>query len=182
VELYFTDTPSAKEQQHLGHCHDCDGRRASMAHLLDETAQASAEDVEAAFPAERLARQQLQILERVEAVAGPARVIAFPAVPASAPGVISRSRPTTRWIAAAAVAGLVIGIVAGRAGRDPGQAGRDGRATLVQARQDAGQGIRTVSTPLSDDQLLIEIESAIESRSGGALHALDALTPRAGEF
>lgn len=176
VELYFTETPSAVEQQHLGGCAACDHRRSRIAHLLDETGQAGVEDLEDAFPAERLARQQLQIMERVEMAAGPARVIAFPSAPA--PSVtISSTRWTSRWVAAAAVAGLVVGVAAGRVGRTAPETARLSTPTAV--RQDAGPGIRTVSAPLSaDDQFLVELESAIESR-GGALYALDALTPRA---
>ncbi len=183
VELYFTDTPSASEQQHLGACLDCDSRRTEMAHLLDETAQASAEDVEAAFPAERLARQQVAIMARAETVAGPGRVIAFPAGQPPSVGVISRTRSTTRWVAAAAVAGLVVGVVAGRAGRDIGSPGfnaslRQGRAPVTQTDQ-GGPAVRTISAPLSDDEFLVELESAIDGRRGGALYALDQLTPRA---
>lgn len=185
VELYFSDTPSAQEQQHLGNCHDCDRRRSATVHLLDETAQASAEDVESAFPADRLARQQLLIMERAEAAAGPARVIAFPATQVLETGGIDRTRSTTRWVAAAAVAGLVVGVVAGRAGRDFRPLGGLGRATSVQAtqsvqsRQDA-LNIRAISAPLSDDEFLFELEAAVESRGqGGALRALDELTPRA---
>ena len=193
VELYFTDTPSAREQQHLGHCHDCETRRASIAHLLDETAQAATEDVEAVFPAQRLARQQVQILERVEAMAGPARVIAFPAGSATnSTGLAARTRPTTRWVAAAAVAGLVVGLVAGRAGRElapsarattiRASADRAGTVALTQARAEAMTPLRAIPVAASADDFLVEIAHAIESRSAGSLHALDALTPRAGEL
>jgi hypothetical protein len=179
VELYFTDTPSAREQQHLGGCHDCDSRRCEIAHLLDETSQASAEEVDAVFPAERLAKQQLQIMERAEAAAGPARVIAFPAAQSPEPGVIARTRSTTtRWVAAAAVAGLVVGVVAGRAGRDFRPAFGPGLTPAVQVRQDGGPSIQGVSTTLSDDEFLVELESAIDGQGGGALRALDELTPR----
>lgn len=181
VELYFTGTPSAQEQQHFGACHECDHRRARMAHLLDETAQAATEDAEAAFPADRLARQQLQILARIEQVAAPARVIAFPATPA--PGAPSTTvHWTSRWVAAAAVAGLLVGVVAGRAGRDLTPMSRQASATAPQSRQNAAPGIRTVAAtaPLSpDDQFLVEIENALEGGHGHSLQALDALTPRA---
>lgn len=181
VELYFTETPSAQEQQHLGSCRDCDSRRSEVAHLLDETTQASAEDLEAAFPADRLARQQLQILERVEAITGPARVIAFPSASAPAParGVTFLARSATRWVAAAAVAGLVLGVVAGRAGRDiPARSG-PGLTPAIRIEQNSSQSIRAVSTTLSDDEFLVELESAIEGQGGEALRALDELTPRA---
>jgi hypothetical protein len=183
VELYFTETLSAQEQQHLGACHACDSRRTQISHLLDETAQASIEDVETAFPAERLARQQLQILDRVDAVAGPARVIAFPAHPVASTPVTGRTRPTNRWVAAAAVAGLVVGVVAGRAGRSIGPSTPRGTSPVQVARQvtPAPKGIRAVSTQLSDDEFLVELESALGNQNTGALRALDELTPRVGE-
>jgi hypothetical protein len=176
VEIYFTETPSAQEQQHLGACHDCDARHSHIAHLLDETTLAAHEDVEAAFPAERLARQQLQILERAEMAAGPARVISFPTVQSAGTTVSTRSR-STRWVAAAAVAGLLVGVAAGRAGRDFRTSGTRARFT-APVSQTTPQVIR-VTAPISDDQFLSEIESAIESRGGGSLHALEELTPRA---
>jgi hypothetical protein len=180
VELYFTETPSAQEQQHLGACAECDAKRSSMAHLLEETALVAEEELEAAFPAERLARQQARILERVDAAGGPARVIAFPAAHVSTPGVISRTSSTTRWIAAAAVAGLVVGIVAGRAGREtPGSA--TARMVAPPLAQSISPAVRTVSSTLSDDEFLRELDTAIESRHSGALRALDELTPRAWE-
>jgi hypothetical protein len=40
-------------------------------------------------------------------------------------------------------------------------------------------GIRTVSATLSDDQLLGEIERAVNGRGGASLAPLDELTPRA---
>jgi hypothetical protein len=181
AELCFTETPSAHEQQHLGSCPDCERRRAAIVHLLDETALASAEDVEVAFPAERLALQQAQILERAESAVGPARVIAFPAAPAPVPGVISRTSTSTRWVAAAAVAGLLVGVVAGRVGRDYRPAVGSAGAATVAAMQAGGKDIRAVSSSMSDEQFLQELESAIENRGGGALHALDVLTPRAWE-
>jgi hypothetical protein len=178
VELYFTETPSAREQQHLGACHDCDGRRAEIAHLLDETAQASAEDLDVAFPAETLAKQQLEILARAETATGPAHVIAFPTASPAA-GVIARTRSTARWVAAAAAAGLVVGVAAGRAGRDVDARVGAGLVPSVQVRQDGAPSMQAVSSTLSDDEFLIELENAIESQGGGALRALDELTPRA---
>jgi hypothetical protein len=43
-------------------------------------------------------------------------------------------------------------------------------------------GIRPVSTTMSDDQLLGEIERAIDGRGGASIRALDELTPRAWEI
>jgi hypothetical protein len=180
VELYFTENTSAQEQQHLGGCAECNTRRSTMAHLLDETALAAEEDLEAAFPADRLARQQLRILERAEAISGPARVISFPAAQPT-PGVAARTRSTSRWIAAAAVAGLVVGVVAGRVGRPLSIDTRSARAVSQPISQNEAPPIRTVSATLSDDEFLLELETAIERHDAGALRALDELTPRAGD-
>ena len=175
VEIGRTETPSAIEQQHLGSCGACETRRASVAHMLDEAWQAAVEDADAAFPAERLARQQLRIMQRIETEVRGARVIAFPATHAQEPRP-SRVRPASRWIAAAAVAGLVVGLLAGRIGVD----GR--RAAFTQqssVRAAAPVPYRAVSVSASDDELLGQIETAIDGRGGTSLRPLDDLTPRA---
>lgn len=178
VEIGLTDTPSGAEQQHLGACGACETRRAGIAHMLDELAVASHEDADAAFPASRLASQQLRILQRIEHEGRPARVIAFPAAPhETPPGVIARTRPASRWIAAAAVAGLLVGIFAGRMG-EQGRALGAPEAVTVRSTAPA-PGLRAVSATLSDDELLGQIELASETRGGASLRALDDLTPRA---
>src|SRR5436305_82219 len=62
------------------------------------------------FPADRLQAQQQQILRRLEHVARPARVIDFPGRLISQHPTTSGARGVTRWIYAAAAAGLVIGV------------------------------------------------------------------------
>ncbi len=181
VELCFTETPSAQEQQHLGGCAACEQRRVATARLLDEVGQACIEDADAAFPASRLARQQIRIQQRIEEETRPARVIAFPAAGVPSTPFVRTRRPVTRWIAAAAVAGLLVGLVAGRAGRQPETA-----FVSSQARGPVGQpGIRAISAPLaplSDDEVLGAIEAAVEGRGGMALRPLDELTPRASDL
>lgn len=180
TELYFTGTPSSREQQHLGACPACEGRRAALAHLLEEAALAADEDVEVVFPAERLARQQRQILQALGAISGPARVIAFPSAPAPAPPASSSHRPAMRWVAAAAAAGLVVGVVAGRAGRSIGAPAAPSNALVATASAtDQNRRIRTISAPLSDDEFLSAIDTAIDGRGGASLRALDELTPHA---
>jgi hypothetical protein len=177
VEIALTETPSATEQQHLGSCGACEARRAGVAHTLDEVWQAGVEDSDAAFPADRLARQQLRILQRIESDVRSARVIAFPAAQAAEKSP-SRVRPASRWIAAAAVAGLVVGLLAGRMGFDGRRA---------PALQQASARPASVTTPyravaaISDDELLGQIETAINGRGGASLLPLDELTPRAWE-
>jgi len=176
VEIGLTDTPSASEQQHFGSCSACEARRAGIVHMLDEMSQAAVEDADAAFPAERLAQQQRRILERVDLEPRPARVIAFPT--AQPPDTaISRIRPASRWIAAAAVAGLVVGLVAGRLGHDTS----GGMLTAAPESRPAlgASAFRAATVGLSDDELLGQIEIAVDGRGGNSLRPLDDMTPRA---
>ncbi len=172
------------EQQHLGSCCQCDARRARLLALLDDVSDVAAAQADAAFPPERLARQQARILSHLQHDGRPARVITFPAAHAYEP-IASRRRPGTRWIAAAAVAGLVIGLVAGRFGHDY-SLGRPGPVRAIVARaagapefRAAGSSgtIREASTDLSDEEFLSEIEIALDSPTAAALQPLDDLTP-----
>lgn len=182
IELGATGTPSSSEQQHLGSCAACEGRRAANARLLEELSIAAHEDADAVFTAERLARQQTRILDRIDQEVRPARVIAFPAATEVMPAAVRRRPQATRWIAAAAVAGLLVGLAAGRLGPETRRALGGGRQVAATAPAPAPAGrIRPVSTTMSDDQLLGEIERAIDGRGGASIRALDELTPRAWE-
>ena len=188
IEVCLLEAPSIAEQQHLGSCARCDARRARVLSLFDEVSGAAAAQADSAFPPERLARQQARILTHLQHDGQPARVIAFPAACAREQ-YASRTRPATRWIAAAAVAGLVIGLIAGRLGHDY-SIGRPGAARVIVARsQEApelrGAGstgaIREVSAAISDEEFLNQIEIAIDGPAAAALQPLDDLTPRAWE-
>jgi len=165
-------------------CAACDARHADLAALLADVSDAAAADADAAFPAERLARQQARILQRLEQQGRPARVIAFPGHPAEASTV--RQRPAARWIAVAAVAGLVIGLAAGQLVHGiPGvsPAGTDRAPAVVKATDEPAQPgtLRAVATSFSEDEFLGQIESLADRPGGDALRSLHDLTPRAWE-
>jgi hypothetical protein len=99
--------------------------------------------------------------------------------------MVSRTRPSTRWIAAAAVAGLVIGVIAGRFGHDY-SFGRPagtrivvGRSAGVPDLRAAGSTgvIREISSGVSEEEFLSQIEIAIDGPAAAALQPLDDLTP-----
>src|SRR5688500_4344009 len=93
---------------------------AAAAPLLDEISAVATREADAVFTSERLARQQAKILQRLEQDGRPARVIAFPGH-GQDPSA-TRARPATRWIAAAAAAGVVVGLLAGHLAHDiPGR-------------------------------------------------------------
>src|SRR5581483_1954979 len=133
IEVCVLEAPTPVEQQHLAACARCDARRSRLQSLLDDVSVTAAEAADAAFPPERLARQQARIMAHLQYEGRPARVIAFPAGHAHAP-IVSRTRPASRWIAAAAVAGLVIGVIAGRVGHDFSLAARQGATRVIASR------------------------------------------------
>jgi hypothetical protein len=163
------------ELSHLRECGACRVRYEAYSSWLDDVRSDALDEADEAFPAERLATQQQQILRRLETLERPARVIAFPRQ--SQPTAVARRGPQ-RWIAAAAAAGLIIGLGAGevldlknlrRAGapvRRPAQPG---------IAQSAHTGVQTVSLS-SDDAFLYDSDAA--SPRVEALQALDEMTPR----
>jgi hypothetical protein len=86
-----------------------------------------------------------------------------------------------RWIAGAAAAGLIIGLLAGRFVQQ--LPARSGASTLqnAPAQSPPGPVLQAVSSTLSDDEFLGQIEMASVSHGFKGLRPLDELTPRAWE-
>ncbi len=155
-----------------------------IAALLAEYSAAVTAEADAAFPAERLARQQARILQRLEQEGRPGKVIAFPAGHAhEAPPL--RARPGMRWIAGAAAAGLIIGVVAGHLTHDFSNRATGRAPQIAAVRPDSGMEtvtLRAVSTTLSEEEFLGQLEMAIEGNRSASLQPLDELTPRVWEI
>jgi predicted anti-sigma-YlaC factor YlaD len=173
IDVCLDRAPSASEQQHLSGCESCRERRDSLARVLDDTSEVAAAEADVLFTEERLSRQRAHILQRVEQESRHGQLIAFPAGKATSP-VRLRIRPASRWIAGAAAAGLFIGMLAGHLTHDftagrvlPNRAAATMPAATIQA----------VSTTLSEEEFLGQIELAIEGTGGSALRPLDDLTP-----
>ena len=164
---------AAPDAEHLETCAACRARYDAFTDWLADArvdAIAAADEV---FPAERLAAQQSNIMRRLEALERPARVIAFPkhAKPVSS----TRSGPQ-RWIAAAAAAGLIVGLGAGEL--------LDLRRTprlrpQLPEQQTVTQAARGTVQPaaLNSDDALLYDDADLTPRVE-ALQALDAITPR----
>lgn len=182
VEVCLDGAPGPRERQHLERCPECQERRSGIAQLLVEVSEATVTEVDAAFPPERLARQKARILKRLECEGRPARVIAFPAGHAPEPS-LSRARPGMRWIAGAAAAGLVIGVLAGHFAHDFSTTRPAPVAPTVVAFRPANDdtALQAVATTFSEEEFLGRIESAIEGSRSAALRPLDDLTPRVWE-
>jgi hypothetical protein len=169
------------DERHVAECAACEARRVDLAALLHEVADAAAHRADTAFPAERLARQQARILQRIEQVGRPGRIIAFPHHGQAA--ALLRARPRLRWIAAAAVAGLVIGLAAGHLQHDiPARASTPSVSASRPTDAPDARTLRAVATSLSEDEFLGQIEMAADSPGPGtALRPLHDVTPRAWE-
>ena len=175
IEACTTEPLGSREREHLQRCPECATRQSDLVGLLEDVAVAAESEADAAFPPERLARQQARILARVAQDGRPARVISFPGYGHEA-GYMP-ARPAVRWVAGAAAAGLVIGLVAGHMSRDFSV-----RVRAAVPRLDATSGpMRTVNAAFAEEELLGQIELAVSSSSGSALGALNAMTPRAWE-
>lgn len=99
---------------HLDRCDLCAERAVELGRSLDETRAIGLDAADAAFPAERLAAQHAQILRRLEQLDEPARVISFPRHTSRLEERVTGRRVSASWVAVAAAAGLVIGVVGGQ--------------------------------------------------------------------
>jgi hypothetical protein len=168
---------AAAERAEWMSCGECRSRQATLAGMLTDVRSAAAIEADAAFPADRLARQRARILQRIETEGRPGRVISFPAGHHAPELTLRHSRPTSRWIAAAAAAAFVVGLLAGHLVHSlPG-----GGAPIVQTRVAAPPPApsRPFRATVSDDEFLGQVELAAARTSPTPLRALDALTPRA---
>ena len=165
--------------EHLGQCPSCRTRLASLATWLDGLRIEARQEAEAAFPRERLAVQQAQILRRLEAMERPAKVLSFPRF-TRATSVPDGGRQ--RWIAAAAAAGLIVGI-------GLGQIVDIRRASTPERFAATGPEIaRSTSTPefqrisvRSDEDLLFG-EGGTTALVPESLQSLHEITPNAREY
>lgn len=176
IEICVSGSPSAAERAHLAVCATCEQRRGSIVEILADLDQAATLEADAAFPTERLERQQARIFHRIDEHGRPGRVITFPA--SQAPRVPLRARPHVRWAAAAAAAAFVVGLLTGHLAHDlPQRAEADPPVTVTD---EAGAApLRAVSTTFSEDEFLGQIELAAGRNGPAALRPLDAMTPRA---
>ena len=175
------DPPTAA---HLTSCIECLTRYEELRNMLLSVPLEAAAEADEVFTADRLKRQQQQILRRIEHLGHPARVISFPRLGRSIGGGTLRVAP--RWLAAAAAAGLFVGVAVGGAFFDGGfkRVARSSRSTVGQAKAThlppSGTGlagIQPVVREADDDAFLSDLELALESPRSGELVPLDALTP-----
>ena len=174
AEVCLRTTPAEAEPPHLEDCPLCKARRADLERLLAEVTDVARADADSVFGPERLDRQRSRILSRVEQEVPHGRLISFPSGYKHAPEP-PRRRPERQWIASAAAAGLVIGLLGGHFAQvlptlrtsPSSQASQPIAAAPLQA------GLPSVS----EEEFLSRLELAIEGAGGSALRPLHELTP-----
>ena len=166
----------ADRPAHLDRCDICAHRALELGRWLDEVRATAFADADAAFPPERLAAQQSQILRRLEQVDHPARVIAFPGqvrfghVEGPGRGI----RPA--WVGIAAAAGLMLGLLGGHfSARLTTQ-----RAEAPATQQTAPSLARPIETAAYEAPLVLVEQDESDRPTLPAIEALEQLTPTLG--
>jgi hypothetical protein len=99
---------------HLEQCDACSRQARELGLWLADLRAEGLAAADEAFPPEKLALQQSQIMRRLEQLDAPPRVIAFPAQAVSAPRIDGGRRVAPAWVGVAAAAGLVLGLIGGQ--------------------------------------------------------------------
>jgi hypothetical protein len=183
------DTVDPRAAEHLADCAECHARYAELSTFMGSLRTEGDAEVEALFSAEALRAQQSSITRRLEHLGHAARVISFPR---HTPGSVDGGRSigiAPRWLAAAAAAGLFVGVGVGSFFQVPAfRHARPAVVTTAPAPPATEPRAATpapeptpVSVPASEernDELLAEIESVLQRPRTNALYAFDDFTPR----
>jgi hypothetical protein len=180
------DPPAA---EHLADCSECAARYAELDSFMDGLRAEAEAETDEMFTPDRLQAQQAAIAERLGHIGRAARVISFPGRLVSRHMTATGSRVAPRWLAAAAAAGLFVGVGAGQLFYRPGPTGAsiDGfssRARIqipVQQPEPAAaaQAPPLQVIPVIDEAFLAELELALERPRTRELLAFDEMTPTA---
>jgi hypothetical protein len=179
------DPPAA---EHLVDCPSCSGRYAELVGFMDTVRDEGEAEADRVFTAERLRTQHQQIARRLEHVGRAARVISFPGQLVRRTMTASAHRTAPRWIAAAAAAGLFIGVALGasyewnpliQSARQSIVRGTDSRPARLTPIATRGSSQADVA---ADDAFLSVLEVALERPHTRELLAFDAFTPHVREI
>ncbi len=190
LAVYFGDDRGDADErygvhQHLHGCEPCTWRYAELTAPLERLRRDASSEADEVFTPSRLDAQRDAILRRLEEGPASGRVIRFPASRAGLGRSFAR-RPAARWVAGAAAAGLLLGILAGRVfdvGRPPAPpavAKAVIHAPAVSSGAPATVAGLDEATP-NDDAFLVELDRAVTRQRIPALSALDDCTPHVRE-
>jgi anti-sigma factor RsiW len=169
--------------EHLADCGPCAARFDELAAFMDGLQQDGEVEADAIFTPERLHQQQQQIERRIALAGRPARVISFPRRFVRGTITGSNARTAPRWIAAAAAAGLFVGVAVGAAYEWRVESTGSQRFAESSRPRLTPMGIRGTNPAdvAADDAFLSDLEAAVERPHTRELRAFDAFTPRVRE-
>jgi anti-sigma factor RsiW len=164
-------------EAHLAACERCAARVATLREDLDRITTTAEAGFDEALPAWRLVRQRRRILDRIHRAAsrpGSARILRFPALGTP---VASSAYPIRRWLPLAAAAGLLVTVGLGQLVDGQPDADPQPPSAAAPARAAIGPpGGQPQSA--ADEQLMRELDDALNSSRVRPLMALDEMTPR----
>jgi anti-sigma factor RsiW len=187
IAMYFGDEGASADdrravRQHLHGCETCTWRYTELTAPLERLRQDAAGEADEVFTPSRLDAQRAKILDRLDPSADASRIILFPSVAARAERSAIR-RPLARWVAAAAAAGILIGVTGGQLF----QSGVRRTVTTappartVMAALPASAVVTdsptTTAVNANEEAVMNEIEQAVFGHRITALSALDEMTP-----
>lgn len=182
------EAAAAPTDEVLAHLRECDRCGAEFARLVDEADEVrrvAVADADAQFSDGWCDAQRIGVLDRLASLGQVGRVLAFPhRSPAAAPSrTLSR-----RWVTVAAAAGLIIGLFVGQVLQVVSFFGPAASNVRMAAPSEPEPAAGTEAAPLlvpvllSEDELLEEVDTAIQLRRATSLRAIDALTPTAADL
>jgi hypothetical protein len=154
---------------HFDRCDICADRALEMGRWLDSVRAVADETADQAFPPERLAAQQSQILKRLAQVDEPARVIAFPHAPVARVESTGR-RVAPAWVGVAAAAGLIVGVIGGQVTARLSPSANQTQPSVLVVAEPAVE-----PTPVSDRS---PFDLPLEPGPPEPLGAMSSITPR----
>jgi hypothetical protein len=176
------ETLDPRTAEHLADCGQCAAAFAELVTFMNGVRSEAETEADLVFTPERLRAQQQQIARRIEHVGRSARVISFPGrfgepAIASAPW-----RAAPRWIAAAAAAGLFIGVAVGASYQWEVRAHAPKRFAVARPIAPHVTPVSTVGTgpapsAADEDAFLSDLEAALARPRTPELQPFDALTP-----
>lgn len=152
---------------HLDRCERCADRALEMSRWLEDVQTLGREDADAVFPDDALAIQRDQVMARLAKLDRPSKVISFPAAMAATRQPYGERRVSPGWLAAAAAAGLMLGVVSMELSH------------LIQFG-DAQLAPQVVTAPAPNYDDLLDF--TYDRPSVGGLNALDDMTPRVADI
>ena len=170
------DSADPSAAQHLADCRDCADRYTELSRFLEALRSQADADIDALFPPERMQSQRQQIASRLAHVGHSARVISFPVRLVRHHMTAAATRITPR-LAAAAAAGLLVGVALGMFYNSPWRP--PAAAPPFQAAQSAPP---SAPAPMDADLFLSTLDLALGGPRSPELEPFDVLTPHVREI